>query len=256
MNRITGRVCVVTGAAMGIGKAAALALAREGGHVVAADIDAEGGEATAAEIRAAGGDAFFQRTDVGSSADVQALMAAAVRRHGRIDVLFNNVGVAIPGTAHEISEEDWNRVLDVNLTGIWRGMKYALPEMMRAGRGSIINTSSVQSLIGFSGWSGYAASKGGVNALTQQAAFDYARHNIRVNAIAPGTILTPMNERIIREAADADAVMAGWVSMHPLGRVGQPAEVAEAVVFLASDESSFITGVVLRVDGGLVVRGV
>ena len=256
MNRLADKACIVTGGAMGIGKVTALALAREGGKVAIADIDVVGGEATVAEIIAAGGEAFFHRTDVGVSADVHALIEAVAQRYGRLDVLFNNVGVAISGAAHEMSEEDWNRVLNINLSGIWRGMKYAIPKMLTSGGGSIINTSSAQSLIGFSGWSGYAASKGGVNALTQQAAFEYANRKIRVNAIAPGTIMTPMNEKFIREAADPDAVMAGWASLHPIGRVGQPSDVAEAVVFLASDESSFITGVVLRVDGGMIVRGV
>lgn len=256
MNRLSNKICIVTGGAMGIGKAAALALAREGGTVVVADIDDMGGQATVEEIQLAGGEAFFHHTDVVRSSDVEALVAETVRRYGKLNVLLNNVGVAIPGKAHEMSEEDWNRVINVNLTGVWRGMKYAIPAMLEAGGGSIVNISSAQSLLGFTGWSGYAASKGGINALTQQAAFDYARDGIRVNAIAPGTIMTPMNEKLMRESPDSQQMMDNWASIHPLGRVGQPDEVAEAVVFLASDESSFITGVVLRVDGGMVIRGV
>jgi NAD(P)-dependent dehydrogenase (short-subunit alcohol dehydrogenase family) len=146
-------------------------------------------------------------------------------------------------------------VLDVNLGGVWRGMKYAIPEMIKGGGGSIINTASVQALVGFTGWSGYAASKGGIVALTQQAAVDYAPHKIRINAIAPGTIMTPMNERVFATVVDPQALIDSWNSLHPLGRFGQPEEVAAAVVFLASDEASFVTGVVLRVDGGLVIKG-
>jgi NAD(P)-dependent dehydrogenase (short-subunit alcohol dehydrogenase family) len=169
--------------------------------------------------------------------------------------LVNNAGIAVPGSAVDMSEEDWHRVINVNLTGVWRGMKYAIPEMIKGGGGSIINLSSVQSLLGFPGWAGYAASKGGINALTQQAAVEYAPYGIRINAIAPGTIMTPMNERIFREATNPQELIERWNRMHALGRFGQPEEVAALVVFLASDEASFITGEVIRVDGGMVVKG-
>ena len=141
-------------------------------------------------------------------------------------------------------------MLDVNLTSIWRGMKFAIPYMIQNGGGSIVNTSSLQSLMGFKGWSAYAAAKGGINALTQQAAVDYAPYQIRINAVAPGTIMTPMNERIFAAAPDKDALIREWNDMHPLGRFGQPREVADLIVFLASDESSFMTGDIIRVDGG------
>jgi NAD(P)-dependent dehydrogenase (short-subunit alcohol dehydrogenase family) len=142
----------------------------------------------------------------------------------------------------------------VNLSGVWRGMRAAIPRMLAQGGGSIVNVSSVQAQVGFLGWAGYAASKGGIDALTRQAAVEYAPSGIRVNAVVPGTIMTGMNEGIMRGSPDPDAVMAGWVAMHPMGRVGQPEEVAAAIVFLASDEASFITGELLRVDGGLIVR--
>ena len=153
-----------------------------------------------------------------------------------------------------MTEEDWGRVLDVNLSGVWRGMRAAIPRMLAQGGGSIVNLSSVQARVGFLGWAGYAASKGGIDALTRQAAVEYAPQGIHVNAIVPGTIMTEMNEGIMRDSPDGDAVMAEWVSMHPMGRIGQPEEVAAAIVFLASDEASFITGELLRVDGGLVVK--
>jgi NAD(P)-dependent dehydrogenase (short-subunit alcohol dehydrogenase family) len=254
MGRLDGRVAAVTGGAQGIGRASASALAAEGARVAIGDVDEAEGERCVQEIRGAGGEVVFARTDVRSMDDVQALVATAVERWGGLDVMFNNVGVAIGGAAGEMSEDVWQRVIDVNLTGVWRGMRAAIPVMLEAGHGSIVNTSSVQGHVGFLGWSAYAASKGGVEALTRQAAVEYAAKGIRVNAIVPGTILTPMNERILREVDDPEALLAEWKAMHPVGRIGMPEEVAAAVVFLASDESSFVTGESLRVDGGMIVR--
>lgn len=255
MARLEGKVAIVTGAAMGIGKAAAAALANEGASVTVADINAEVGAQTVQEIESAGGKAFFQRADVALMADVERLVEETVRRYGKLDILVNNVGLAIAGSVVEISEEDWTRCLNVNLTSMWRGMKCAIPHMIKNGGGSIINVSSVQSLLGFIGWSAYAASKGGINGLTQQSAVEYAPYNIRINAIAPGTIMTPMNERIFAEAEDKQALIDSWNALHPLGRFGQPDEVGRLIAFLASDDSSFITGEIIRVDGGMVVKG-
>jgi NAD(P)-dependent dehydrogenase (short-subunit alcohol dehydrogenase family) len=254
MGRVEGKVAVVTGAASGIGRATARALAAEGARVGIADVDEAGGERVAAGIREAGGDAFFRRTDVRSMADLEAVVAEAAGRQGRLDVLVNNAAVSVAGSAGEMSEEDWARVVDVNLTGVWRGMRVAIPRMLAQGGGSIVNLSSVQARVGFLGWAGYAASKGGIDALTRQAAVEYASRGIRVNAIVPGTIATQMNECIMAESPDPDAVMANWVAMHPMGRVGQPEEVAAAIVFLACDDAAFVTGELLRVDGGLVVK--
>jgi NAD(P)-dependent dehydrogenase (short-subunit alcohol dehydrogenase family) len=254
MGRVEGKVAVVTGGASGIGRVTAGALAAEGARVGIADLDEAGGRAVAAAIRDAGGDAFFRRTDVRSLADLEAVLDEAAGRHGRLDVLVNNAAVAIPGSAGEMAEDDWARTLDVNLTGVWRGMRAAIPRMLAQGGGSIVNLSSVQGHVGFVGWAAYAAAKGGVDALTRQAAVEYAAGGIRVNAVVPGTIATEMNEKIMRESADGDAVLAGWLAMHPIGRIGQPAEVAAAIVFLASDDASLITGESLRVDGGLVVQ--
>jgi NAD(P)-dependent dehydrogenase (short-subunit alcohol dehydrogenase family) len=250
MDRVEGKVVVVTGAATGIGRAAAEALARQGASVVLGDIDAS----VAGVADSIGPSASSLATDVRSSEQVQALVESAVEHHGRLDGIVNNAALAIPGSAAGISEEDWRTVIDVNLSGLWRGMRFAIPAMLASGGGSIVNLSSVQSVVGFVGWAGYAASKGGINALTQQAAVEYAPQGIRVNAIIPGTILTEMNERIMQESGDPDAQMAAWVAMHPIGRVGRPDEVANAVVYLISDESSFVTGTLLRVDGGMVVK--
>lgn len=255
MGRLDNKVAVVTGGAAGIGRAAAVAMAAEGAKVAIGDIDDTAGTQTIEEIQAKGGDAFFQRADVTVTDDVRQLIDSAVLRYGKLDVLVNNAAIAISGSAGEVDEDHWNKIINTNLTSVWRGMRFAIPHMLNNQGGSIINLSSVQSLVGFAGWAAYAAAKGGINALTQQTAVDYAPRNIRVNAIAPGTIMTPMNEKIFREVADPQALIDSWNRMHALGRFGQPGEVASLIVFLASDESSFITGDIIRCDGGLVIKG-
>jgi NAD(P)-dependent dehydrogenase (short-subunit alcohol dehydrogenase family) len=252
---LEGRVAIVTGAAMGIGRACAAALAEAGASVLLTDIDVEAGEAARASLEALGAAAHFIRADVTIMADMEAAAQAAVERLGGIDILVNNAARAIGGKVDEIDEASWNTVISTNLTSVWRGMRVCVPEMKKRGGGSIVSMSSVQALTGFSGWAAYAAAKGGINALTQQAAIDLAPHKIRVNAVAPGTIMTPLNETIFREHPDPDALIRTWNNAHPIGRFGQPEEVAEAVLFLASDRASFITGTIMRVDGGLVVKG-
>jgi NAD(P)-dependent dehydrogenase (short-subunit alcohol dehydrogenase family) len=252
---LEGRTAVITGAAMGIGRASALALAKAGAAIVVADIDEARGADTAADIEGGGGKALFVRTDVSSMADMEAMGKAAILHFGGIDILVNNAARAIGGVVDEIDEAAWDEVISTNLTSVWRGMKVCVPQMRERGKGSIVNLSSVQSLAGFKGWAAYAASKGGINALTQQAAIDLAPFGIRVNAVAPGTIMTPLNEKVFAEAKDPQALIDTWNRAHPIGRFGQPEEVAELVLFLASDRSSFITGEIVRVDGGLIVRG-
>jgi NAD(P)-dependent dehydrogenase (short-subunit alcohol dehydrogenase family) len=254
MGKLDGKVAVVTGAAMGIGRSTAVLLAREGARVVIADVDEAQAEETLRSIEDLGGEALFARTDVSSSRDVEAAINAAVQTFGGIDVLHNNAAVALGATVVDTTDELWSRVLDVNLGGVYRGCKYAIPHMIRNGGGSIINSTSVQALRGFAGWAAYAASKGGILSLTRQVALEYAEHNIRVNCVAPGTIMTPLNEKVFAEAEDPEALVETWNRMHPIGRFGQPEEVAEAVLFLASDSSSFVTGHCLVVDGGLCVK--
>jgi NAD(P)-dependent dehydrogenase (short-subunit alcohol dehydrogenase family) len=252
---LDGRVAIITGAAMGIGRSCARLMAHLGARVVIADIDADAGEKTCAEIVDRGDTAVFVLTDVTSMADMENMAATAVDRLGGIDILVNNAAQAIGGVVDEIDEPIWNRVMTTNLTSVWRGMRVCVPEMRKKQKGSVVNMSSVQALAGFKGWAAYAAAKGGVNALTQQSAVDLAPHGIRVNAVAPGTIMTPLNEKIFREHPDPDDLIASWNRAHPIGRFGQPEEVAELVAFLASDRSSFITGEIVRIDGGLVIRG-
>jgi NAD(P)-dependent dehydrogenase (short-subunit alcohol dehydrogenase family) len=255
MPDLANRAAIVTGAAMGIGRASALALAREGAAVTIADVDEAAGNKTRADIEAAGGRAIFVRTDVTSLADAKAATEGTLKAFGRIDILVNNAARAIGGVVDEIEEDDWNRVISNNLTSVWRFMKCVVPVMRKQGGGAIVNISSVQSLKGFHGWPAYAAAKGGINALTQQTAAELAPAKIRVNAVAPGTIMTPLNEKVFREAADPQDLIDRWNAAHPIGRFGEAEEVAELVLFLASDRSSFITGDIIRVDGGLAIKG-
>jgi len=238
-----GKVAVVTGGAMGIGQASAEAIAQGGGAVVVADVDADAGRRTAAQLG--------ER----SLSSMAAMAAAATARFGGIDILINNAARAFRGVVDEIDEEHWQAAIDINLTGYWRAMKVCVPSMRARGGGAIVNVSSVQSLMGFKGWPAYAATKGAVDALTRQTAIDLAPAGIRVNAVAPGTIMTPLNEKIFAELDDPSALIESWNRAHPIGRFGEPGEVGALVAFLASDRASFITGEIVRVDGGLAIRG-
>lgn len=247
-----GKVIVVTGGAKGIGRSCVELFAARGGQVVFSDIDTASGEALAGAL---GPSVAFLRGDVRSLADMQAMAALAEARFGGLDVIVNNAAVALNGAIDEIDEERWTTVIDTNLTGFWRTMKACVPLLRKRGGGAVVNLSSVQGLIGFQGWPAYAAAKGAIISLTRQCAIDLAKAGIRVNAVAPGTIMTPMNEKIFEETDDAAALIDSWNRAHPIGRFGQPAEVAELVAFLASDRASFITGEIVRCDGGLAIRG-
>lgn len=250
MSRLAGKTAVVTGAADGIGNAIAVAMAREGAHVFLGDIADLRGANAAAQLRAAGQLADYVHCDVALEADIARLIAAAVSGAGRIDILVNNAAVAIGGMpVHEMADAQWQRLIDVNLTSVFRACKYALPHMIGQKSGVIINMASAQGHIGLDGWTAYAGAKGAVLAMTRQMAVEFGAQNIRVNSISPGTINTAMNHALIDAAGPK--LLKAWVKMHPLGRIGEPQEVAQAAVYLASDAAAFTTGIDLRVDGGL-----
>lgn len=250
--RLGGRVALVTGAAMGIGKGIALLFAQHGAKVIAADVNAEAGAATAEEIRGAGGQCIFRRTDVSVESEVESAVTEAQKDFGQpVDVLANVAGIAHEAPAHRLDLADWNHVINVNLTSMFLCAKHVLPGMLASKRGSIVNITSVQGLFGFPGYPHYAASKGGIISLTRQLAREYAKNDIRVNCIAPGTVETPMNVGVLSRVPNPAELRRNWERMHPLGRIGQPIDIAWGALFLACDESSWITGQCLSIDGGI-----
>src|SRR5438552_2906458 len=249
---LEGKVALITGGSSGIGRVAALAFAREGARVVLGNRRVEEGEETVRRVREAGGEALVVRTDVTRAADVEALVAKAVQTYGRLDCAFNNAGMTgdMARTA-ECTEENWDRTLNVNLKGVWLAMKYEILQMLNQGGGAIVNNASVAGLVGMRGGPAYSASKGGVVQLTRTAALEYAKAGIRVNAVCPGFVATPMTEEHTRTNPDLEA----WIKrIQPMGRLATPEEVAEAAVCLSSDAASFVTGHPLVLDGGLVAQ--
>ncbi|MDE3179159.1 MAG: glucose 1-dehydrogenase [Acidobacteriota bacterium] len=249
--RLKDRVAMVTGMAMGIGESIAELFAAEGAAVLGLDINENRGLATRDRIRSKGGRCLFCATDVSQEKDVQAAVKAGVDEFGKIDVLINVVGIASEAAAHEMELEEWNRILRINLTSMFLTSKSVLPIMLSLGRGSIVHITSVQALMGFPGYPHYAASKGAIISLTRQMAREYAAKQIRVNCIAPGTVETPLNVQVLARAPDAAKLRAAWEKMHPIGRIGQPIDIAYGALYLACDESSWVTGQCLAIDGGL-----
>ncbi len=252
MGQLAGKVALITGAASGIGRASALAFAREGATVVVADVDTAGGAETVRVVERAGGSALFVKTDVAQAAAVEALVQASVAAYGRLDYAHNNAGIegmVLTPTA-DWTEEAWRQILNINLKGVWLGMKYQIPQMLKQGGGAIVNTASIAGLVG-SRSAGYGASKHGIVGLTKTAALEYAKSGIRVNAVCPGVIRTPMVQRSLDRMPELEE---RFVAVEPIGRIGRPEEVADAVVWLCSAAASFVTGHALAVDGGYVAQ--
>lgn len=245
-RRLSEKVAVITGGAAGQGRAAALLFAREGATVVVADLDEEGGRAVTNDVDAAGGSASYVKADVTDEGQVAALVEATVASHGRLDVMYNNAGLVRMAPVADLSTEDWDFTISFELTQVYFGCKYALRQMQRQGSGSIINTASTSGLVGIPGHGPHAASKAGVIGLTRSIAVDYGPHGIRCNAIAPGFVPFTQQTLELSNPEFIDMMLA----LQPLKRPGTPDDVATAALFLASDESSWITGHVLAVDGG------
>jgi NAD(P)-dependent dehydrogenase (short-subunit alcohol dehydrogenase family) len=244
--RLEDKVAIITGSGSGIGRATAELFAREGAKVVVADCQNDAGRETVQAIKDAGGEALFVEVDVSDAAQVQQMVQAAVRVYGRVDILFNNAAILLLGTVLDTGEKDWNRLMSINLTGVFLCCKSVLPQMIRRGGGAIINCSSSTGAHDAAGnAAAYVASKGGVTLLTRAMAIDHAKDNIRVNAIAPGPTDTPMPRGV-----NSPEELAAKAASFPMKRLGRPEESAYVALFLASDEASFVTGAVVAVDGG------
>lgn len=253
MAAFTGKVALVTGGSSGIGRATAVAFAREGAKVVVASRRIKEGEDTVKLIKKAGSEGSFIKTDVAKADDVKAMVEKTVAIYGRLDYAFNNAGVIEekPGPLVEQSEETFARIMDINVKGMWLSMKYEIPEMLKRGGGAIVNMSSVAGVIGFPGIGIYSASKHAVVGLTKAAAVEYSKSGVRVNAVNPAAIETEMLTHVAGKKAEAMAQMA---AAHPIGRIGRAEEVANAVIWLCSDKASFVTGHSLMVDGGYTAQ--
>jgi NAD(P)-dependent dehydrogenase (short-subunit alcohol dehydrogenase family) len=243
-----GKVAIVTGGSFGIGRATALAFAERGANVVVVDWLEDKENTTVDLITKTGRDALFIKCDVSKTAQVETMIEKSIARFGKIDFAFNNAGIeGLMANTHECTEENWDKTMGINLKGIWLCMKYELPQMLKANKGVIINCASVAGLNGFSGLPAYVATKHGVVGLTKTAALEYAKAGIRVNAVCPGVIRTAMIDRLTGKDKEVEK---SYTSMEPVGRMGTPEEVAEAVIWLCSDAASFVTGIAMPVDGG------
>jgi NAD(P)-dependent dehydrogenase (short-subunit alcohol dehydrogenase family) len=253
MPKLDGRVGLLTGTATGIGRAGALLFAAEGAALVTMDVNEEAGRRTVADIEAAGGRATFVPGDVSRAADVQRAVATAVESHGKLDLAWSNAGIGVFKTVPETDEEEWDRIVAVNLKGAFLVGKFAIPEIIRAGGGTVVITASVNAIVADRKWAAYCATKGGVLMLARAMSLDHATDGVRVNCVCPGSVDTALQENWLRARSDLayeDAVAADQAA-HPLGRYATAEEVAQAALFLSCDDSSFTTGSALMVDGGL-----
>jgi NAD(P)-dependent dehydrogenase (short-subunit alcohol dehydrogenase family) len=250
--KLRGKVALITGAGSGIGRATAILFAREGAKVVVVDYNEATARETAELIKKSGGEAIFIKADVSNGEEVRKMIDRAVQEYGRLDILYNNAGIeGQQAPTAECPEENFERVISVNLRGVFLGMKYGIQQMLKQGGGVIINTASVAGMVGFAGLPAYCASKGGVIQLTRTAALEYATMNIRINAICPGVIWTPMVERF---TGKREEMIKQFSEIQPVKRMGRPEEVAALALFLASEDSSFITGAAITIDGGYTAQ--
>jgi len=252
-GRVSGKVALITGGGSGIGRATAIVFGREGAKVAIADYNRDGGEQTVRMIKDAGGQALFIEANVAIAKQAEAMIAKTIETYGRLDCAFNNAGIEgqVGANIADCSEDNWGRIIAVNLTGVFLCMKYEIPQMLKQGGGSIVNTASAAGLVGLPGGTAYVASKHGVAGLTKSAALEYAKSGIRINAVCPGFIRTAMVERVIDGGSISEEAM---IASEPIGRIGKPEEIANVVLFLCSDDASFVTGLPMPVDGGYVAQ--
>ena len=248
--RLQNKIAIITGAGSGIGRGIALAFVKEGAKVVVADWSEEGGKEAVEQVRKINGEAVFVKTDVSKTVDIDKMVKTCLDKFGRVDILVNNAGIYRVYNLHEMSEEDWDKTINVNLKSVFLGSKRVIPEMLKQGQGKIINTASIAGLVGFAQSGAYCASKGGIIALTKEMALDYAPKKINVNCICPGVIKTAMTKDMITDPATKQF----FESSTPYPRLGEPADIAMAAVYLASNESDFVNGHVLVVDGGWIAK--
>lgn len=248
--RLKNKVAIITGAGSGIGQASALAFAREGAKILVADWEETGGNETVELIKKQKGQAIFVKVDVSNSSDTANMVKRCLAEYGKIDILFNNAGIVKMGALHETTEANWDQVINVNLKGTFLCSKAVLPQMLKQGKGKIVNTASIAGLVGFDQIGPYCASKGGIIALTREMALEYAPKKINVNCIAPGVIKTAMTKDMLNDPA----TVKGFAASTPYPRLGESEDIALAAVYLASDESDFVTGEILVVDGGWTVK--
>ncbi len=248
--RLQNKVAIITGAGSGIGRAIALAFADQGAKTVIADLSEQGGKQTVDQITKNNGEAVFVKTDVSKSADIKNMLKTCLDKFGKIDILVNNAGIVKFSKLHEVSEQDWDAVLDVNLKGIFLSSKAVIPEMLKQGKGKIVNIASIAGLVGFEEVGPYCASKGGMIALSREMALEYAPKKININCIAPGIIKTAMTKDMLDDPETKKGLEAA--TLYP--RLGEPEDIAQAAVYLASEESDFVNGEVLVVDGGWTAK--
>ena len=251
--RFRGKVVLITGAGVGIGRAAAVRFGKEGAKVAINSLTPANGQETLRLLQEAGGQGIYIQGDVSLAADARRMVEETIKAFGRIDILVNNAGIVLPGRVDNISEEDWDRTIAVNLKGVYLVSKYTIPEMRKIGGGVIVHNASVVAIKGVKERGAYTASKGGVLALTKAMAADYLSENIRVNCVCPGTTYTPSLERRIQAFADPEKARVDFIARQPMGRLGKDEEIAAAILFAASDEAAFMTGANIAIDGGMTI---